>query len=119
PLYAVELPIDVDIIPIKDLRNKKNMEWFRTTYPEAYGLLERNILNSTNPQLANIGLKYIAKPKNDQIPLPPWFEELVNPQKVVSDMLSLFYPILESLGLHITNIGVTKMKTHMTNIIDL
>lgn len=117
PEYAMDLPTDVDIIPIKDLRNKKNMDWFINAYPDAYSRLEKNILNNNNVELSKIGLKYIAKPKNNDIPLPAWFGDLVDTEKVVSDTLSLFYPIMESLGLKV--LKTTSTSTHLSNMVDL
>lgn len=117
PEYALELPTDVDIIPIKDLRNKKNMEWFKEKFSSAYSRLEKNILYNSNTELSKIGLKYIAKPKNSEIPLPEWFEELVDTEKVASDILSLFYPIMETLGLKI--LKTTSTTNYLSNMVDL
>lgn len=117
PKYAMDLPTDTDIVPIKDLRNKKNMEWFKEKYPEAYYRLEKNILLNSNKDLSNIGLKYIAKPKNSDIPLPEWFSDLVDCNKIVNDTLSLFYPIMESLGLKVLKTNAT--TNYLSNMVDL
>lgn len=117
PEYAMQLPTDVDIVPIKDLRNKKNMDYFIAHYPEAYARLEKNILNNSNEELSKIGLKYIAKPKNADIPLPDWFSDLVDTEKVVSDTLSLFYPIMKSLGLKV--LKTTAATSYLSNMVDL
>ena len=117
PKYAMELPTDTDIVPIKDLRNKRNMEWFKEKYPEAYYSLEKNILLNSNKDLSNIGLKYIAKPKNTDIPLPEWFSDLVDCDKIINDTLSLFYPIMESLGLKV--LKTTSTTNYLSNMVDL
>lgn len=121
PEYTLELPTDVDIVPIKPLGNvkgnRKNVEWFREKYPDAYRLLETNIYNNPNPLIANMGLKYIAKPKNSNITLPVWFADIVDTQKVVLDITKLFHPILKSLGLKILKTDAS--TEYMTNIVDL
>jgi len=119
--YTLELPTDVDIVPIKPLgntkSNKKNIEWFKTNYPDAYQMLEDEIYNNPNPLIANMPLKYIAKPKNTNIELPKWFADLVDTEKVVLDITKLFHPVLKSLGLKILKTDAS--TEYMTNIVDL
>ena len=117
PEYAIELPSDVDIVPIKDLSKKKNQEWFKEHYPDYYEKLQYNILNNRNPAIANMSLNTLAKPKNDTIQLPPWFKDLLDADAVIDTALSLFHPIMESLGPKVLRASSTKQ--HMTNIVDL
>lgn len=127
PEYAIELPNDMDIIPTIDLggeknkkgiyKNHKNIEWFKAKYPEEFKKIEKEIYNNPNPLIAKMALTYIAKPKNADIVLPPWFSDIINTEKVVLDTLKLFYPILESLGMRLLK---TNAKTqYMTNIVEL
>ena len=129
PDYSLELPIDVDIVPIKDLSDKYVLKWFEEKYPAEYTKLKQNIFSkelyykkskakdspSKAPSLMN--LNYIAKPKNYDKELPPWFSDIVNTDKVINDTLSLFYPILKSLGLKM--LTTTKNSEHLSNIVNL
>lgn len=131
PDYAMELPTDCDIVPIHDLsgpeviKSNGKMRWsnkqfvleFKEKFPEEYERLEREIYNNSNPLVAHMSLTSIAKPKNDQVPTPEWFEMLQDSSKIVIDDLNLISPVLKSLGL---NELKTNAKTEfVTNIIDL
>ena len=117
PEYAIELPGDVDIVPIKDLSKKKNKEWLQRQYPEVYDRIDKQIWQNRNPAIAGMTLNVLAKPKNDTIELPYWFKDLVDTDTVVNATLQLFFPIIQSIGPKILR---SKGKTmHMSNIIDL
>lgn len=140
PQYAIELPGDVDIIPIKDLslpkppKNKsnpdgsvkmvestmhrnKNILWLKENHPEAFALLEKNIYNHENPIIRHMSLTSIAKPKNDDVELPEWFEDIIDTEKIVVDTMGLFLPILKSLGLK--TVKTTSNVVYPTNMVDL
>jgi hypothetical protein len=131
PQYAMELPTDCDIVPIKELtgpkydkaRGKtvwKNEEFvmeFKEKFPEAYDRLERDIFHNSNEEIRKMGLTSIAKPKNNDVPIPEWFEFLLDTQKVVQDDLDLIAPILRSLGLN--GLKTNASTEYITNIIDL
>lgn len=131
PEYAMELPTDCDIVPIHeitgpkyDVKRRKQI-WptekfameFYDKFPDAYNRLERGIYNNENQEIREMGLTCLAKPKNDEIPLPEWFGFLLDYDKVVQDDLKLISPILQALGL---NPIQTNSKTeYITDIIDL
>lgn len=131
PEYAMELPADCDIVPIRELTGPKvdkktgRVRWprekfvmeFKEKYPEAYDRLERDIYNNGNECIRQMGLKAIAKPKNSEIPLPEWFAFLVDKDKIQLDALKLIEPVLASLGLN--GLKTNANTTYMTNIIDL
>ena len=129
PTYAMELPTDCDIVPIHELTGPKmdngKMRWsneefvmkFKDKYPDVYARLERDIYNNPNELIRNMGLTSIAKPKNNEIPLPEWFDFLLDPEKVIQDSLNLISPILKSLGLN--GLKTNASTEYMTNIIDL
>lgn len=153
PQYAIELPTDVDIVPIKELTFKrplvpkekdattklktlnceeskgikrvdtdgymknKNVVWFAEKYPDVFELLKNGIYNNQNDLIRHMGIKYIAKPKNENVPIPDWFGDLIDTEKVVISTLSLFTPILESLGLK--NLKTSSTITYPSNMIDL
>ncbi len=153
PQYAIELPTDVDIVPIKELTFKKpavpkekqinpqlkslgyeepkgikrvdtdgymknkNTKWFAEKHPETFELLKNGIYNNPNELIRHMGIKYIAKPKNENVPIPDWFGDLIDTEKIVVSTLGLFTPILESLGLK--NLKTTSTVTYPSNMIDL
>ena len=131
PTYALELPTDVDIVPIRELtgpkydkaRGKyvwKNEEFvmeFKERFPEAYHNLETQIYKNDNELIRGMGLTSIAKPKNSEIELPEWFDFLLDTDKVTLDALNLISPILKSLGLN--GLRTNASTEYMTNIIDL
>lgn len=147
PSYSIELPGDVDIIPIKDFSFKKpatpkenkttntkavkaigvsddrpylknrNVKWLYDNYPEVFKLIEKNIYLNPNPEIRHMGLNFIAKPKNTDIPTPEWFHDIIDTEKVVVSTLKLFSPILSSLGLN--NLKVSSTVSYPSNMIDL
>lgn len=111
----MELPVDVDIVPIRCISDKKGRMWLQETLPEVYAKVNETFFNSPNELIRNMELKVIALPKGDS-DLPSWFFKLVDEDKIESDILSLYYPIMESLGMYISTLG---KKVHLTNMIDL
>lgn len=111
----MELPVDVDIVPIKVISDKKGRAWLQETLPEVYEKVNKTFWQSDNELIRDMELKVIAVPKNDT-EYPDWFFDLIDEDKIVTDILSLFYPIMESLGLSIDKVG---KKTYLTNMVDL
>lgn len=117
PEYPIDLPTDVDIVPIKELSKRKVQEWFKEKHPEAFERLRIQILENRNPSIANMTLNVLAKPKNDTIILPEWYKDILDADTVIDTALQLFHPIMESLGPKILHANANKQ--HMTNIVDL
>lgn len=142
PEYAIDLPSDVDIIPIKDLslnyqkkpeyqnckvdyrigkkkiyNDEKVIDMVKENHPDLFKLLEERFYNNPNPLLRYMKLNYIAKPKNENTELPSWFSDIVDTEKVERDTLGLIFPILESLGMNLQS-PKSKVK-HLTNIVAL
>lgn len=117
PEYAIELPSDVDLIPIRNLSSKKNREWFAQAYPDVYARLEKEIFNNRNQNIASMTLNVIAKPKNNNIPMPDWLKDIMDVNKIVNSTIKLINPIMESLGMKIQR--PTSTKEYLTNLIDL
>lgn len=129
PNYAMELPTDCDIVPIKELTGPKyengKMKWsnqgfvseFKERFPDVYKRLEDNIYNNPNELIRKMGLTSIAKPKNQEIETPEWFDFIIDTEKVVQDALKLIEPILKSLGLN--GLKTNASTEYITNIIDL
>lgn len=131
PEYAMELPTDCDIVPIKEItgpkydsvkkryvwRNEEFVMQFKERFPDAYANLDKFIYQNSNQSIREMGLTSIAKPKNSEVPLPEWFSFLLDSDKVSLDALNLISPILKSLGLN--GLKTDASTEYMTNIIDL
>ena len=117
PEQLIELPAEVDLIPIRNLATNKYRTLFAERYPEIYAKLEREIFNNRNPNIAKMALNVIAKPRNDDIQMPDWLLEFMDTGKIVNATIKLIHPIMESLGIKIAR--PTKNKEVLTNIVDL
>lgn len=127
PENQLELPIDVNIVPIVDLSKSKILEMLQNRYPEMYHRLDSGILRNSNFQqhfrtkngiiTKTKPITFIAKPKNDNIKIPDWFSDIINVDKIVQDTMTLIYPILQSLGLKVIK-GNAKNEA-ISTIVDL
>ena len=147
PDYQLELPTDVDIVPIKLEKGRRKLkkqipgldcipigndtknqpQWmFNDTkfildlarkYPDMYMKLDGNIFRNSNENIRGMGLNFIAKPKNPLIPIPDWFYEIIDYNQIVNDSLKLYYPILKTLGIRIIKTG--QKTEHYTNMVML
>ena len=157
PNYQIELPGDVDIVPmrwevgrktrpdpkvIKDnyvqvgtklVKDKKTgrqyeavlyqdndtpaMRELEEKYPLVYAALDEMIFHNPNPEICKMGLSFIAKPKNPQIPVPQWLYDFMDIDRIVNDTLTLYNSVLESLGINVTRISTT--QSHYTNMVEL
>ena len=136
PTMAIELPADVNIVPIKSLRlpkppertkpteavqldpfKNKNIEELADKYPDVYQKLYNEIYTNVNPQIRYMNLSSIALPKNSNITIPQYVFDLINYDDIVTNSIQLFLPVMESLG--IRSVPTTSNTNHMTNIIQL
>ena len=136
PTMAIELPADVNIVPIKSLRlpkppertkptevvqldpfKNKNIEELADKYPDVYQRLYNEIYTNANPQIRYMNLSSIALPKNSNITIPQYVFDLINYDDIVTNSIQLFLPVMESLG--IRSVPTTSNTNHMTNIIQL
>lgn len=105
---SVSIYMDNDTPALNELREK---------YPDVYHILDRDIFHNDNPDIRKMGIKWLAKPKNPNIPVPAWFYDFVDSDSIVDDTLKLYYPVLESIGLNISQISAT--TAHYTNMVSL
>ena len=117
PDYPIDLPAEVDLIPIRNLATKKWGGWFADKYPEVWARLDAEIFQNRNPAIAGIQANIIAKPKNDDIPMPDWLQEIMDVNKILNSTVKLVNPIMDSLGMKITK--PTKTKEFLTNLVEL
>ena len=136
PTMAIELPADVNIVPIKSLRlpkppertkptevvqldpfKNKNIEELADKYPDVYQRLYNEIYTNVNPQIRYLNLYSITLTKNSNITIPQYVFDLINYDDIVTNSIQLFLPVMESLG--IRSVPTTSNTNHMTNIIQL
>ena len=153
PDYAIQLPSDVDIIPIilekgrrkvqaksgqeiepsvwmfpigidqktgkmKYMNNSgREMVEFAQKYPAQFEVLSSEILTNPNTAISSMGLNYIAMPKNSEVPFPDWLRDIIDADKIVTDALNLFNPIMKSLGVHL--VKGSNNTEHYSNIVSI
>ena len=157
PDYQLQLPTDVDIVPMrwdvgrkvhanpsrlqpwyiyagrKVTRDKKTgqsyevpiyadnetptLRQLRDRYPEVYEVLDREIFHNSNPEIATMGIAYIAKPKNPDIPVPQWLYDFMDVDKILNSTLTLYNQVLSSIGIFIAQTSTT--DSHYTNMVAL
>ena len=136
PTMAIELPADVNIVPIKSLRlpkppertkptevvqldpfKNKNITELADKYPDVYQRLYNEIYTNVNPQIRYMNLSSIALPKNTNLTIPQYVFDLINYDEIVTNSIQLFLPVMESLG--IRSVPTNSNTNHMTNIVQL
>lgn len=135
PNMQIELPSDVNIVPIKSLKmekptsknpqevlhddpfKNKNIAELQEKYPEVYERIYNQIYSNTNPLIRYMSLSSIALPKNTDIEIPQYVFDLINYDDIVTNSIQLFLPVMESLGIY--SVPTTSNTSHMTNIIPL
>ena len=135
PDMQIELPADVNIVPIKSLKQEKPKQDTPTQmvtadpmknkhvaelaekHPEVYDRLYKGIYMNENPLIRYMNLTSIALPKNTDMEIPQYVFELINYDDIVTNSIQLYLPVMESLGIH--SVPTTANTSHMTNIIQL
>lgn len=139
PDKALEFPIDVNIVPIKELTypkppkksdssptnrvvNKmptdhKNIAKFKEKYPEAYERLFKAFYMNENALIRHMNLSSIAIPKNIDYKLPEYVQYLMDIDSVINDTMGLILPITKCVG--INSFQVTSTTEYMSNMISL
>ena len=134
PEHQLEFPNDVNIVPVKELRfqasknsskfqhprNIKAIDEFATKWPDEYKRLEEQIYFNPNPDIQHMGMKYIATPKNPDIPVPDVIYDIIDYDKLVNDAIGLFLPVMRSIGIKSLSVGKYQGNAErMTNFVDL
>lgn len=135
PDMQIELPADVNIVPIKSLKQEKPKQDSPTQmvtadplknkyvaelaekHPEVYDRLYKGIYMNENPLIRYMNLTSIALPKNTDMEIPQYVFDLINYDDIVTNSIQLYLPVMESLGIH--SVPTTANTSHMTNIIQL
>ena len=117
PQYAIELPSDVDIIPIRSMSSQKGRAYLQERWPEVYARVDKEIFSNRNPKIAAMNLTVVAKPKNTEIPMPDWLVDFMDTDRIINSTIKMINPIMESLGLKIQR--PSSSKEYLTNVVDL
>jgi len=114
PEMEIELPTKVDIVKVT-LTEEKNLHKLKRDFPDIYKKVEDNILNNPDTRISSKGLAVIAIPRNvNQV--PEWILPFIDYDTISYNVLSKFYPVLESLGLHTIK---TSKKEYFSNILNI
>lgn len=135
PQSKLELPVDVNIVPInalgmKRFSNKKsalvassnpldnpNTAKLAKEHPEIYERLVQEIFFNDNPEIRYMSLTSIALPKNPNIAIPGYIYDLINYKLIVDAAMQLFLPVMNAIGLK--SLPTTTTTEHMSNLIAL
>lgn len=117
PQYAIELPSDVDIIPIRSMSSQRGRAYLQEHWPEVYARVDKEIFSNRNPKIAAMNLTVVAKPKNTEIPMPDWLVDFMDTDRIINSTIKMINPIMESLGLKIQR--PSSSKEYLTNVVDL
>lgn len=139
PDKALEFPVDVNIVPIKELTypkpakksedspanrvvakmplDYKKIASYAEKHPEAYERLFNTFYTNANPLIRHINLSYIAIPKNIDYKIPDCVVDLMDIDSVINDALKLILPITKCVG--INSFQVSSTQEYMGNMISL
>lgn len=151
PDYQIQLPSDVDLVPMRWDEKRKTrtdpkvikpdyvdcgtaiskgqevhiyqdndtpaLRELKEKFPDAYEALNTKIFHNENPDIRKMGIKWLAKPKNPNIPIPDWYYDFIDKDSIIDDTLKLYYPVLKSIGVNISETSST--KSHYTNMVSL
>lgn len=113
PDMEIELPAKIDMVKLT-LNEPKNLQKLKLTNPDIYEIIDKKILHHPNPKVAEKALPVIAIPRNvDKI--PDWIIPFIDYDTISYNVLSKFYPILESLSLDTIK---TSKKEYFSNILN-
>ena len=130
PQYTINLPADIDILPIKDITypkpkngkaslktplDNKTILDYSIKYPNEYDRLYKEIYTNEDAMIRHMGLKSIAIPRNEDVVIPDCVYELVDFDKIIDDSVRLFLPVMVSLGM--TMLPVSASRVDMTNLV--
>ena len=104
----VEVYQDNDTPVLRELQEK---------YPETYRVLNEKIFHNERMDIRKMGIQWMAKPKNPNIPVPDWYYDFLDTDTIVDDALKLYNPVLKSIGLNVPEISTN--KSHYTNMVSL
>ena len=75
-----------------------DLDRIKDQFPREYELVLNKIFNSPNPDIRSTGLKYLCIPNTLQ-KMPDWVLSLIDYDLIISDVISSFKSVLESLNI--------------------
>ena len=97
------------------LTDEKELAKLKASNPEIYAVIDKKILHHPNPKVAEKMLPVIAIPRNVE-KIPEWMIPFIDYDTIAYNVLSKFYPLLESLGLDTIK---TSKKEYFSNILNI
>lgn len=94
--------------------NPEDLNIIKDKYPEEYDLVMRKIFHSNSPDIQKAGLKVICIP-NELKKIPDWIIPLIDKHLIVSDVISSFRSVLESLKLEDLYFKTPNGKANVTS----
>lgn len=95
------------------IKTKEDMKDLQQSHPEIYKALEETVFNDS--ALAKYGVSYFAIPKSES-KLPDWIIPYIDVETIVNDNISVFNPILNSLGVQVLSVD---NKSFYSNVLKL
>lgn len=111
----IELPAKIDIIKVK-MKTLDDCAPLRTTHPEIYKRIERDIFNSPHEKIRKKGIEVIAIPRNLDY-IPDWLMPFIDFDTIINDNISRFHSVLAALGISL--IKTSGNKHHFSNILHI
>lgn len=114
PDMEIELPAKIDMVKLT-LDDERNLEKLKYVDKRVYDVVKEKIYNNPDERISKKGFPVIAIPRNiDKI--PEWIIPFIDYDTISYNILSKFYPLLESLGLSTIK---TSKKEYFSNILNI
>ena len=94
--------------------NVSDLDKIKDRYPKEYNDVVTKIFASDNPNIAKAGLKVICIP-NSVHQIPDWIIPLIDYDVIISDVISSFKSVLDSLGLEMIEFKTPNGKANVTS----
>lgn len=114
PDQSIELPDKVDMVKVK-LENIEDLESIEELNKEVYDGLISGVFNNKNEKIASKGINVIAIPRNIQ-KIPEWIIPFIDYSTIISDNVTKFKSMLDSLGVRIIKDSNNKYFSNILNI---
>lgn len=114
PDQSIELPDKVDMVKVK-LEDMDDLESIKDIDKDVYDGLIFGVFNNKNKKIAAKGINVIAIPRNIE-KIPEWIIPFIDYSTIISDNVTKFKSMLDSLGVRIIKDSNNK---YFSNILDI
>ena len=115
PEKSIQLPEKLDIVKV-NLKTLDELELVKQYDKDVYERLKKGIFESDVDKLRKKGVYIVAVPRNEQV--PDWVRAAIDVTTISSDVISKFYPVLESMNFKIFGKKSTGNRSYYSNIVD-